>query len=135
LKITRRTHTSKSSVGDLTTAAKTNLDVVNNDNNDINNLLHDKDTNKFLKSHVKEQAKSSAKHILGNLYNNIYNAPQPQPPQSHADKPTLSIEMGAFDSYINDVDNNDIKCEGYEGIKTLLLANDTLEKEGKTGHC
>ena len=86
---------------------------------------------KFVKSHISEQAKSSAKHILSNLYNNIYNAPQPeQPPQSHADKPTIP-KKGAFDAYIHDVVFNDIKDEGYEGIKTLLLANDILRKGNK----
>jgi len=69
------------------------------------------------------------------LYNEIYNAPQPEkPPQSHADKPTITIEKSALNSYINDVainEINDIKGEGYEGIKTLLLVNDTLEKERK----
>ena len=60
----------------------------------IDNLLHDEDINKFVKSHIKEQAKLSAKHILGNLYNNTHNVPQPetQPPQSNADKPKVSIE-------------------------------------------
>ena len=67
------------------------------------------------------------------MYNNIYNAPQPQLPQSHADKPTSSIEQSAFDSYISDVVINNIKGEGYEGIKTLLHANDIVEK--KTDHC
>ena len=107
--------------------------MVDSSNNDINNLLHDEDINKFVKSHIKEQAKSSAKHILGNLYNNIYNAPQPstQPPQSHADEPTISIEKSTFDSYINYVVIKDMKGEGYEGIKTLLYANDIPEKEKK----
>ena len=110
--------------------------MVDSSNNNVNNLLHDADINRFVKSHIKEQAKSSAKHILGNLYNNIYNAPQPeQPPQSHADEPTISIEKNAFESYINDVVIKDIKGEGYEGIKTLLHANDILEKERKTCNC
>ena len=71
------------------------------------------------------------------MYNNIYNAPQPetQPPQNNADKPTISIEKSAFNSYINDVVINDIKDEGYEWITTVLLANDTLERERKTDQC
>ena len=39
----------------------------------------------------------------------------------------MSIEKSAFESYINDVAIKDIKGEGYEGIKTLLYANDMLE--------
>jgi len=108
--------------------------LVDSSNDNINNLLHDEDINTFFKSHTKEQAKSSAKHILGNLYNNICNAPQPQPAQSHADKPAISKNKkkeSAFDAYINDVVINNIKGEGYEGIKTLLNANDILEKERK----
>ena len=98
------------------------LKLVDSSNNNINNILHDEDINKFVKSHIKEQAKSSAKHILGNLYNNIYNAPQPeQPPQSHAAEPTISIERSAFDSYINDVVINGMKGEGYEGIKSIVV--------------
>ena len=70
--------------------------------------------------------------MLGNLYNRIYNAPQPErPPQSHADKPTIPIETSAFDSYIHDVVIKDIKGEGYEGIQTLLHANDILERKEK----
>ena len=64
------------------------------------------------------------------MYNDIYNAPQPQPPQSHADKPTITIEKSAFNSYINHVVINDIKGEGYEGIKTLLLAMNKNSKQG-----
>ena len=80
----------------------------------------------------KKHAKSSAEHILSNLYNNVYNAPQPeQPPQSHAGEPTIPIEKSAFDSYIDDVGIKEIKGEGYAGIKTLLYANDLLEKEKK----
>ena len=62
--------------------------------NNINDILHDEDVNRFVKSYIRGQAKSSAKHILGNLYKNIYNPPQPEtpPPQSHADEPTISIE-------------------------------------------
>jgi hypothetical protein len=66
------------------------------------------------------------------LYNSIYNAPQQQPPQSHADKPTSSIENSAVESYISNVVSNDIKGEGYEGIQILLHANDIVEK--KTDH-
>ena len=71
------------------------------------------------------------------MYNNTYNAPQPetQPPLSNADKPTITIEKGAFNSYIHDVVLNGIKEEGYEGIKTLLLANDIIEKERNTYQC
>jgi len=61
--------------------------LVDSSNKNTDNLLHDKDMNKFVKSHIKEQAKSSAKHILSNLYHNIYYAPQPEtqtPPQSNA---------------------------------------------------
>ena len=39
-------------------------------------------------------------------------------------------KKNAFDSYINVV-IKDIKGEGYEEIKTLLYANDMLEKEKK----
>jgi len=39
-----------------------------------------------------------------------------------------------FNSCINDVVIKDIKGEGYEGTKTLLNANDILEKEKKTGN-
>ena len=88
-------HTSQSSVGDLTTAAKIIiLKLVDSSNNNIYNLLHDEDINKFVKSHIKQQPTSSAKRILGTLYNNIYNGPQPetQPPQSNADELTNSIE-------------------------------------------
>ena len=70
------------------------------------------------------------------MYDNIYNAPQPeQPQQCHADKPTITIEKSAFNSYINNVVINDIKSEGYEGIKTLLHANDRSEKERKIDQC
>ena len=79
MKITRPTHTSLGGVGDLATAAKQIIvQLVDNSNNNINNLLHDEDVNKFVKSHIKAQAKSSAKRILGNLYNNMYNVPQPE---------------------------------------------------------
>ena len=90
----RPTHTSQGGVGGLTTATKKIiLKLGDGNNNDINNLLHDEDMTKFLKSHTKGQAKSSAEHILGDLYNNIYHALQPeQPPRSHAEKPTISIE-------------------------------------------
>ena len=58
LKIARPTHTSTSSVGDLTTAAKnTIVKLVDNSNNRINNLLHDEDIDKFAQSHIKAQAK------------------------------------------------------------------------------
>ena len=61
-----------------------------------------------------------------------YNPPQPeQPPQSHADEPTILVKQSAFESYINDVVIKDIKGEGYEGIKTLLYADDVLETEKK----
>ena len=67
--------------------------MVDSSNNNINNLLHDEDINKFVKSHINEWAKSSAKRILGHMYNNIYNAPQPeQPPQSNADKAIITIK-------------------------------------------
>ena len=70
------------------------------------------------------------------MYNNIYDAPHPeQPPLSNADKASITMEKSAFNSYINDVVINDIQGEGCEGIKTLLLANDTLEKERKTDQC
>ena len=49
-------------------------------------------TNKY---HIRETAKSSAQHVLGNLYSNIHNTPQPEtqpPPQSTAEKPTITIE-------------------------------------------
>ena len=108
--------------------------LVDNSNNNINDLLHDEDVNRFVKSHIKDKAKSIAKHILGNLYKNIYSQPKPeQPPQRHADEPTISIGKSAFESYINDVVIKVIKGEGYEGIKTLLYANDMLEK-GKKKH-
>ena len=95
MEITKPTHTTLVGVGDLTTAAKKFLvKLVDNSINDINELLHNDDVFKFVKSYIKEQTKSSAKHILGNLYNNIYNAPQPstQPPQSQADEPTISMK-------------------------------------------
>ena len=63
------------------------------------------------------------------MYKNIYSPPRPeQPLQSHADEPTISI-TSAFESYIDDVVIKDIKGEGYEGIKTLLYANDMLDEE------
>ena len=93
--------------------------MVDSSNSNLNNLLLDEDINQFVKSHLKGQAKSSAKRVLGNLYDNIYNAAQPQPPQSHAEKPTISIEKSAFDSHIDDVVISDIKGEGYEGIKNI----------------
>ena len=72
MEITRPTHTSLGGAGDLTTAAKKLIvKSVDNLNNDTNNLLHNEDVNKFVKSHMKERATSSAKHTLGNLYNNI----------------------------------------------------------------
>ena len=95
MKITRPTHTSLAGVGDLTTSAnKLIVKLVDSSNNNISNLLHNEDANKFVQCHIKEQAKSSAKYILGNLYNNIYNAPEPstQSPQSYADGPTISID-------------------------------------------
>ena len=72
MKITRPTHTSLGGAGDLTTAAKKLIvKLVDTCTNDTNNLLHNEDVNKFVKSHMKERATSSAKHTLGNLYNNI----------------------------------------------------------------
>ena len=139
LKITKTTHTTLGCVGDLTTASKKlTVKLVDNKNNDdINDILHDEDVNRFVKSYLREQAKSSAKHKLSSLYENIYNPPQPETPQpqSHADEPTSSIEKSAFESYINDVVIKDIKGDGYEGIRALLYANDILEKEKKTCQC
>ena len=69
---------------------------VDNSINTINDLLHDEDVNRFVKSYTRYQAKSSAKHILGTSYENIYSPPQrpfdgqEPPPQSHADEPTIS---------------------------------------------
>ena len=55
LKITRPTHTSQSSVGDLTTVAKKLIfTLVDSSNNKMNNCLHDEDINIFLKSHMKK---------------------------------------------------------------------------------
>ena len=132
--ITRNTNTSTSKVGDLTsTSKKLIFKLLEHGNNNINDLLHNEVVNRFVKTHIREQAHSSANNILGNIYNNIYNAPQPPPPpqQSSADRPTISIERSAFESYINDIVITDIKGDGYEGIRTLLYANEILEKEQK----
>ena len=100
LKITKTTHTTLGGVGDLTAASKKlTVKVVDNSNNSVNDLLHDEDVNRFVKSYIRERAKSSAKPILGNLYKNIFNPPQPEtppPPQSNANQPTISIETSAF---------------------------------------
>ena len=132
--ITRNTHTSTSKVGDLTsTSKKLIVKLIEHGNNNINDLLHNEIVNRFVKNHIREQANSNAKKILGNIYNNIYNPPQPPPlpQQSYADRPTISIEKSAFESYINDIVITDIKGDGYEGIRTLLYANEILEKEQK----
>ena len=54
MKITRPTHTSHGGVGDLTTAAKTNIKLVDSRINNTNNILHDEGINKFVRSHIKE---------------------------------------------------------------------------------
>ena len=137
LLITRNTRTSTSKVGDLTSASKKLIvKLIEHGNNNINDLLHNEIVNRFVKTHIREQAHSSAKKILGNIYNNIYNAPQPPPPQqSYADRPTISIEKSAFESYINDIVITDIKGDGYEGIRTLLYASGILEKSKNICHC
>ena len=58
------------------------------------------------------------------MYHDIYYAPQPETqtsPQSNSDKPIITIEKSAIKSYIHDVVINDIKGEGYAGIKKYYL--------------
>ena len=75
LTITRPKQSSLGSVDDSTTATKNLLAKLADNNNNIDNLVHDEGVNNCVKSHIEEQTKSSAKHILSNVYNNIYNPP------------------------------------------------------------
>ena len=95
LKITKPTHTTLGGVG----AKMLIIKLVDNCNKSIHELSHDEDVNRFVESYIRGQAKSSAKHILGDFYKNIYSVPQPeeQPPQSHADEPTIPIETIPFE--------------------------------------
>jgi len=57
LKITKTTLTTLGRVGDLATASKRLMvKLVDNRNNNVNDLLHDEDVSRFVKSYTRDQA-------------------------------------------------------------------------------